>query len=197
MIRKTFNKLGARLYVQIWEKRIRATDIDSGRIFDESPLLAIEKKGRRETVVAVGNRASSVPGGDTRVVNPFSHPRSLLRDFAAAEKLLQHTFRELLGNTLLAPSPLVVLHPMEKTLGGLTDIEIRAFRELGLGAGARESLVYEGEELTRHTFDLQKVRDQSEADGTATAEKGGGIAQWVLLAIWILLIAAMAIFGQP
>lgn len=194
MIGKAFNKSGTALYVQIWEKRIRATDIDSGKIFDESPLLALEKKGRREVVVAAGNRASSVSGGNVRVINPFSHPRLLLRNFVAAEKLLQHIFRELLGDKLLGPSPVVVLHPMQKTQGGLTEIEIRAFRELGLGAGARESLVYQGEELTRHTFDLQKVRAQSEPGGAAA--KGGSLAQWVLLVIWVLLIVAMAVFGQ-
>ncbi|WP_250460939.1 rod shape-determining protein [Microbulbifer litoralis] len=198
MIRKAFDNRGTTLYVQIWEKRIRVTDIGSGKIFDESPLLAVQKKGRgekgrREVVVAAGNRASSLPAADTRVINPFSHPRSLLADFAAGEKLLQYIFRKLLGDKLLGPSPLVVLQPMEKTQGGLTDVEVRAFRELALGAGARESLVYQGPELTRHTFDLQRVRKHS---GAEAPQKTGSLAQWLLLLTWILLIVAMAVFGR-
>ncbi|MFC6979362.1 rod shape-determining protein [Microbulbifer taiwanensis] len=162
MLNKITDRLGNTLYVQIWEKRIRVTDIDSGKIFDESPLVALEPgKGRRISVAAVGNRAASVSGKSIEVVNPFSHPRSLIRDFAAAEKLLQHIFRKLCGDTLFTPSPIVVLQPMEKTQGGLTAIEMRAFRELVLGAGAREALVYQGEALTRHTFDYQKIKAKS------------------------------------
>lgn len=33
---------------------------------------------------------------------------------------------------------------MEKAEGGLTMIEIRAFREMGLGAGARDVAIYQG-----------------------------------------------------
>lgn len=196
MFNKLIDRLGTTLYVQIWEKRIRVTDIRSGSIFDEAPLVAVEKKNGRSTVAAVGSRAYSVSGKNIEIVDPFSHPRSLISDFAAAEKLLQHIFRKLVGDTLLAPSPIVVIQPMEKTQGGLTEIEVRAFRELALGAGAREALVYQGEELTRHTFDYQKVKVKSQGGDEGEVAGGGQAVQWFLVLLWILLIVAMAVFGD-
>ena len=58
----------------------------------------------------------------------------------------------------LRPSPTVIIHPMEKLEGGLTMIEDRAFRELALSAGAREAVLYLGEPLPTHDFDLEKVK---------------------------------------
>lgn len=49
--------------------------------------------------------------------------------------------------TLLAIRPVVVIHPMEKIEGGLTEIERRAFQELATAAGARETVVHEGTEI--------------------------------------------------
>ncbi|SDZ83626.1 rod shape-determining protein [Microbulbifer marinus] len=195
MLNKLVDQLGATLYVQIWEKRIRVTNIDSGKIFDESPLVAVEARNGRRIVAAVGNRAASVSGQDVEVINPFSHPRSLLRDFSAGEKLLQHIFRKLTDQTLFTPSPIVVLQPMEKTQGGLTEVEVRAFRELALGAGAREVEVYQGEELTRHTFDYAKVKAKGQPQKNGAKNGGGQAVQWFLILLWIVLITLMAVFG--
>ncbi|MGL6159821.1 rod shape-determining protein [Microbulbifer sp.] len=198
MLKNLLNKKpGTILYVQIWEKRIRVTDIGSGRIYDQVPQLALEQKKGRRTVAAVGSRASSASGKNIEMVNPFSHPRSLIRDFVAGEQLLQHIFKELSGDTLIPASPTVVLQPMEKTEGGLTDIEIRAFQEMALGAGAREAVVYQGEELTRHTFDYRKVKEKSVSGKrvAAAGEKSGQFIQWFFLLLWLVLIAAMALFG--
>ncbi|WP_323844508.1 rod shape-determining protein [Microbulbifer magnicolonia] len=195
MLNKLVDSLGTKLYVQIWEKRIRVTNIDSGKIFDESPLVALEQKKNRSIVAAVGNRAASVSGKSVEVINPFSHPRTLIRDFTAGEKLLQQIFRKLSGDTLLTPSPIVVLQAMEKLQGGLTEIELRAFREMALGAGAREALVYQGEELTRHTFDYEKVKAKSGPAAAASANAGGQAVQWFLVLLWIILIVLMAVFG--
>ncbi|SHE68585.1 rod shape-determining protein MreB [Microbulbifer donghaiensis] len=195
MLNKLVGQLGTTLYVQIWEKRIRVTNIENGKIFDESPLVAIEQRNRRRIVVAVGNRASSVAGKNIEVINPFSHPRSLLRDFTAGEKLLQHIFKKLTDQTLFTPSPIVVLQPMEKTQGGLTDVEVRAFKELALGAGAREVQVYQGEELTRHTFDYAKVKAKIQPQQKASKNSGNQAVQWYLILLWVVLIALMAVFG--
>jgi len=148
MIRSFINKFGSTLYVQIWENRIKVTDVETNEIFDEKPLLQIETRsnGAKE-VTAFGNNAYIKP------LNPFSHPRALLKDFFVAERLLQIIVKKLIGKKFITPAPEIIIHPMEKTEGGLTMIEIRAFREMALGAGGRDVAIYQGKD----TLDLAKI----------------------------------------
>ena len=151
--------MGSTMYVQIWENRLKITNIDTGAIFDEEPVLAIKKTNKGQpTITAFGNKASSEIAEDIEHVNPFSHPRSLIADFTAGEKLIQHIFKVLFDGSLFNPSPLAVIHPMEKTEGGLTQVEQRAFMELGAGAGARDVAVYQGPELDIHEFDFVAIK---------------------------------------
>ncbi|WP_237065173.1 rod shape-determining protein [Microbulbifer guangxiensis] len=184
------------LYMQLWEKRIRVTDIDSGRIFDEAPLVAIRKGKRRGKRVALGNRASSASSAEVEVINPFSHPRSLLAHFKAAELLLEGIFEKLGAERVFSSPANLVLQPMEKNQGGLTEVEVRAFQELGLGAGARRVYVYQGPELTRHTLDLSKVREASAPVAASGAGEPRSWTQWIWIAIWFILIAVMTVFQQ-
>ena len=147
------------MYVQIWENRIKITDIQSGDCFDEEPLVAIRKPAKgTQAIVAIGNKAHQAVGPDVILVNPFSHPRSLISDFPVGEKLLNYIFKELSRSSTFRPSPQVVIQPMEKTEGGLTGTEYRAFRELAAGAGARDVVVYQGAVLDRHLFDFMKIK---------------------------------------
>ena len=117
------------LYIQIWEHRIRITRFPDGEVFERTPPTDI---------------------------NPFSHPRTLLSDFTHAEAFIHQCILETGGNRLAKTSPIVVMHPMEKLDGGLTQIERRAFLELGYGAGAREVHVHTGpalHQVTRETLD--------------------------------------------
>ncbi len=152
MIRNFINKFGTTLYVQIWENRIKVTDINTSRVFDEKPLVQIEtnKKGIKE-VTAIGNSASF------NTVNPFSHPRVLFADFFVAEVLLKRIFKQLVDKKLFSPAPAIVIHPMEKIEGGLTMIEIRAFMELAHGAGARGSVVHQGAELQPSLINFEEL----------------------------------------
>jgi rod shape-determining protein MreB len=47
---------------------------------------------------------------------------------------------------------------MEKLEGGLTIVEERAFKELAIGAGARDVIVYQGSELTIHDFNFDNIK---------------------------------------
>lgn len=138
MIRRFINKFGSTLYVQIWENRIRVVDIETNEVFDEKPLLQIEaRKSGAKDVTAIGNKANVNP------LNPFSHPRALLKDFFLGERLLQEIIKKLVGKKFIFPAPAIIIHPMEKTEGGLTMIEIRAFREMAFGAGARDVAIHQ------------------------------------------------------
>jgi rod shape-determining protein MreB len=186
MLEKLLTNLSTTLYVQLWENRIKVVDIKTGNFFDEKPLLAIETTDKGKTVVAVGNKASMLASNNIEVINPFSHPRALLSDFTIAEKILQHIFKILHQNKLLAASPLVVIHPIEKIEGGLTMIEHRALTELAMGAGARSVVVYQGPELSIHNFDFEQLK-------ASQGEPLGG--ESTSSPIWLNLVIFLAVIG--
>ena len=95
-------------------------------------------------------------------MNPFSHPRVLFSDFQVGEKLLQHAFSEVHKKLRIRPSPIVVIHPMEKTEGGLTMIEKRAFRELAISAGASEVYLYQGQPLSLAGFEISQISEKED-----------------------------------
>ncbi|NRP16478.1 hypothetical protein XMD530_000011 [Marinobacterium sp. xm-d-530] len=63
-----------------------------------------------------------------------------------AEKILQHGIFTLNSSKLRA-APRVIMHQLEKTDGGLSDIEERVLRELASGMGAREVLIHTGSKI--------------------------------------------------
>ena len=141
-------KLSKALYVQVWEHRLRVSVINATDVFDEKPLMAIKTTSLGKKIVAeIGNKAESLNAPNTELFNPFSHPRSLIADYQVAEKILQHVFRLLHKGWYIRPSPDVIFHPMEKVEGGLTTIEMRAFRELFSGAGASDTYLHIGSPL--------------------------------------------------
>ncbi|MFW5426933.1 MAG: rod shape-determining protein [Methylophagaceae bacterium] len=158
MLERFLSKLSTTLYVQIWENRIKVTDINTGKVFDEKPFLAFETTDKGRDVIAVGNNSSMVTGSNITIINPFSHPRVLIADFTIGEKILQHIFQTLHHKKLIAAAPLVAIHPMEKLEGGLTMIEHRVLLELASGAGARDVSVYTGSQLSIHDFNFEKIK---------------------------------------
>ncbi|MDR2838368.1 MAG: hypothetical protein LBV49_07385 [Azonexus sp.] len=78
---------------------------------------------------------------------PFSHPRMLVGNFTAAAECLKKAISEARGSGLFL-STSVVIHPLEKIDGGLTQVEDRLLRELALGAGASKVAVWVGPPLS-------------------------------------------------
>ena len=147
------------LYIQIAENRLRVIRVANGDEFNQAPLMALEEKGGKVVVKAVGDDAAKCKNqAGVEVVNPFSHPRLLVADFQKAEKVLMHAFQTLFAKSWFAVAPRVVVQPMEKLEGGLTDIELRVFRELCLGAGAREVVVYVGTVLPWQDFNFADIK---------------------------------------
>jgi rod shape-determining protein MreB len=135
------------LYVQISPERLRVRDVKAGAEIVEPPRLAIEH-GAKPRIVGVGSEAAMSTAGSVEVVNPFAHPRSLVSDFTVAEQLLKAFIRRLRPNSLVRMAPRVVMHPLGSPEGGFTQVEIRAFHEMALGAGASQVVVREGRPLT-------------------------------------------------
>ena len=83
-----------------------------------------------------------------RTANPaFSHQRMLVGNFTAAQLCLQAALSEARGSGF-ALTTSVVIHPLEKIDGGLTEVEERLFHELARGAGATKVLVWVGAPLS-------------------------------------------------
>ncbi|WP_043310143.1 rod shape-determining protein [Pseudomonas sp. ML96] len=135
------------LYLKLSSQSISGLLLPSGKAFDEPPVLALQTlKGKREAI-AVGHAAAKLQGQpQVEILNGFDHPRSLLADFAVAEKTLQLLVRQIAGKTFLKPE--VVLHPLEHLEGGLTQMERRGLYELCRGAGANKVHLWTGRELT-------------------------------------------------
>lgn len=139
MLTRILSHFASVLYVQIWENRLKVTDISTGEVFDDAPYVIIKISDKGEKIISgIGSIANQHLASNEISVNPFSHPRVLFSDFYVGEKLLQYAFTKLSNIKSLRPRPKVIIHPMEKTEGGLTMIEKRVFRELAVGAGAIE-----------------------------------------------------------
>ena len=145
------------VYVRIKPDRMSVLHVESGNEHSDLPALAIERKNGKGTVVAVGHAAAAKAGLiNVIVANGFKHPRTLLADFTLAEQTLKHFLKLVLRGSLFTPAPVVVIHPQVALEGGLTQIEIRALAELGIGAGARKVFVWEGRELSKK--ELRELR---------------------------------------
>lgn len=149
-------------YIQVWEDRVRVVNIKTGVVFDEVPWIALEKNTKGiEIVKAVGNAALAFKNlSDFRTQNPFSHPRLLVANFRLAEKFLTHAVKQVFKDQLFAASPRIVFQPMEKLEGEMTDIENRVYRELCLGAGAREVVIYIGKTVANQDFNFEALKQQ-------------------------------------
>lgn len=143
-------RLAPIVYVQLSPQRLAVRNARTGQAISEPPEVAIAH-GKPARMVAAGAQARAAAlttSGEMEVVNPFAHPRSLVSDFTVGEQLLRVFMRRLLPRSWLRPAPIVVMHPLGEPEGGFTQVEIRAFRELALGMGASQAIVWEGAPLT-------------------------------------------------
>ncbi|MEZ9596606.1 rod shape-determining protein [Shewanella sp. 10N.261.52.F9] len=147
------------LLIELSENKVSIKAFTSDISFEDEPYIALENTKKGEIVKAIGKEAKSLASSNIRVLNPFKHSRSFVSDFMCAEKILQHAIYTM-STSKIRPSPRVIIHQLEKTDGGLTDIEERVLRELALGAGAREVVIYLGCKINTQVekFDTVKAR---------------------------------------
>lgn len=150
------------LYLRLSPDRLTVRDVRTGAFISEVPEIAIQRGQKKPHVLAVGAEASlhkATPS--VEVVNPFAHPRTLVGDFTAGEQVMKAFVRKLMGRSLFAAAPRMVFHPLGDPAGGLTQVEIRALREMALGAGAAGVVMWQGPELS----DQQVLSNQFPAAG--------------------------------
>jgi rod shape-determining protein MreB len=134
------------IYVQVSPHRLTLRNAKTGESVTTSPEVALAK-GRNPKVVAVGAKARKQESRTVQVLNPFAHPRTLLADFGAAQQLLRTLLPQVRGRSLFG-GPRLVMHLQDDPAGGFTQLEIRGFQELALGAGASTAVVWQGPNLT-------------------------------------------------
>ncbi|MBX3658794.1 MAG: rod shape-determining protein [Ramlibacter sp.] len=137
------------LYVRVSPDVLSVRDVKAGVEISEPAQVAIRDQGKA-VIVGVGLQAAPAvaAGGPVRLVRPFAHPRSLVSDFTVAQQLLKAFVFRLQRRSWLLPAPRLVMHLLGDPVGGFTQVEIRAFYEMALGAGAAEAVVREGRPLT-------------------------------------------------
>ena len=113
-----------------------------GIVLDEPSVVAIrqDRVGSAKSVAAVGHAAKQMLGrtpGNISAIRPMKD--GVIADFYVTEKMLQHFIKQVHDNSILKPSPRVlVCVPC-----GSTQVERRAIRESAMGAGAREVFLIE------------------------------------------------------
>lgn len=143
-----FDRFKPIIYVQISPERLTLRNVRTGEFISEVPEVAIAYDNKVR-IVGVGSEANLHRSNPSvKIVNPFAHPRTLLSDFTVAEQLLKIFLRRMHGTSIFSILPKVVIHPLGEPEGGFTQIERRAFRELGFGAGASQVELREGRTLT-------------------------------------------------
>ena len=136
------------LYVQLSPDRLSVRNPKSGQYFSEVPEVAIAHVPKPK-IVGIGAEARMrAAEPSVEIVNPFGHPRTLVGDFTVGEQLLKACFSRVNRSTWLSMAPRVVMHPLGDPAGGLTQVEIRAFHEMALGAGGSQVKVWQGRTLT-------------------------------------------------
>jgi hypothetical protein len=90
----------------------------------------------------------NVDSGQSREVRRdqgFASPRMLIADFTMAEHQLKDAVKSV-RRGLRAPE--ILIHPMERIEGGVTQVEYKVFVELGISAGASRVGVHTGTSLS-------------------------------------------------
>jgi rod shape-determining protein MreB len=145
MMLSFFNRM---FYIQVSPELLSVRNPKTGDLISEVAEIAISS-GPKPKVVGVGRAAHAATlDPSVKLVRPFAHPRSLVSDFTAADQLLKEFMRRMPGQSWLKVAPMVVIHPQGEPEGGFTQVEIRAFHELALGAGASMVKVWQGRDLT-------------------------------------------------
>lgn len=146
-MKSLFAALMPTLYVQVSPERVSIRNLKTGTTQVEVAEIAVSGADK-PTIEAFGAAARAAQSTSTvRLAKPFAHPRSMVSDFTLGEQLLKALLRKALGRSMFALAPKVVLHLLGDPEGGFTQVEIRAFREMALGAGGAQVVIWQGPPL--------------------------------------------------
>lgn len=138
------------VYVQVSPDRVTVRNITTGESISERPKVEI-RPGRMSQRLAYGEKSGAYVGGiGVQIDNPFGHPRTIVSDFDAGERLISALIKRVVKRKYFSTSLFVVIHPLGDPEGGFTQIERLVLYEMALGAGASKVHVWIGRNLTDH-----------------------------------------------
>ncbi len=150
---------------------------DEGIVLNEPSVVAVRNNSsNQKSVAAVGQEAKRMLGrtpGTIVAIRPLRD--GVIADFVVTEKMLQYFIKKVHENSLIRPSPRVLVCVPCKS----TEVERRAIRESALSAGARDVRLVEepmaaaiGAGLPVH-----------EAIGTMVVDIGGGTTEIAIISL--------------
>lgn len=146
------------LYIEVSASLLQVHNYNTGKSVQIEPWIALKKNH----LIALSSEARLMLDKEVTRINPFEHTRVYMSDWEVAEVLFRHVIERVKGRFTLI-NPLVVIHPKQRFNDALTSIEKKAFIEVGLSAGAREVVVYEGERIDSEQIDFKALKQQFHA----------------------------------
>jgi hypothetical protein len=77
---------------------------------------------------------------------PFSNARMVLANFKSADIFIRGILDEIYAGQRLAPSIKILIQPMEKLEGGISQVEDRSFSDLGMQLGGKSVFIHSTQE---------------------------------------------------
>ncbi|AUI68577.1 hypothetical protein [Beggiatoa leptomitoformis] len=87
-------------------------------------------------------------GRTAKIQGFFSNQRLAIAHFIVAEKALKQGIYEVYPKSFFRLSPIIIMHQIFNSEGGLCEIEERILREAALSAGARQVFIWQGQPLS-------------------------------------------------
>lgn len=147
-----------------------------GIVLDEPSVVAIRVHNGHKTIEAVGTDAKRMLGrtpGNITAIRPLKD--GVIADFQVTEKMLQHFISKVHQNSIVRPSPRVLICVPCKS----TQVERRAIRESALSAGAREVRLIEEPMAAAIGAGLSV----EEATGSMVVDIGGGTTEIAIISL--------------
>lgn len=101
------------IYIRLYKNRAKVSRLDNGTTIEKTASTA------------------------------FSNERIILGDYLVAEEFLKGIIQELIPKKTFSTRFTFILHPLELTEGGLTEVEKRAMRDSAIHVGANEVYISE------------------------------------------------------
>ncbi|MGE0409766.1 MAG: rod shape-determining protein, partial [Amphiplicatus sp.] len=134
MLSTLFGMLSADMAIDLGTANTLVYVKGRGIVLNEPSVVAIETRGGRKVVRAVGNEAKEMLGrtpGEIDAIRPMRD--GVIADFEVAEAMIKHFIRKVHNRRSFASPRIVVCVP-----SGATAVERRAIQESALSAGARK-----------------------------------------------------------
>lgn len=123
--------------------KIREARLSMLQLFDQTVYVQI-KQNTFNLFHVQNNRQAQI-----QAPSPFATKRLAIGNFNSAELTLKKGLDQVYPKSLFRVSPVVIMHQLYLSEGGLCEVEERILRELAVVTGARQVYIWQGETLSK------------------------------------------------